>query len=83
VTKKKIYGEVKGPYTQSSIIKRIEALFLDNIGKILTREQIIESAVDPLTGREPENWHQRLWQGKKEVTNGRSTRTCESCCEKC
>lgn len=55
-----IYGEVAGPYTQKSVKKRIEALFLDNVGKILSREQIIESARDPETGRQPENWHQRL-----------------------
>src|SRR5438046_10657929 len=53
-------GVVKGPYTQRSVRRRIEALFLDNIGKILTREQILEAARDPLTGKEPENWHQRL-----------------------
>lgn len=57
---KKIYGKLKGPYNQSSIQKRIEALFLDNVGKILTREQIIKVAINPKTGREPENWHQRL-----------------------
>jgi len=56
----KIFGEVKGPYKQKSIKKRIEALFLDNIGKILTREQILEVAKDVNTGKEPENWHQRL-----------------------
>lgn len=56
----KIYGEVHGPYTQRSVKKRIEALFLDNIGKVLTREQILQVARDPLTGQEPENWHQRL-----------------------
>jgi hypothetical protein len=56
----KIYGEVKGPYTQQSVKKRIEALFLDNIGKVLGREQILEVAQDPMTGKEPENWHQRL-----------------------
>jgi len=54
------YGQVKGPYRQESVRKRIEALFLDNIGKTLTREQIIEAARDPTTGDEPENWHQRL-----------------------
>jgi hypothetical protein len=53
-------GEVKGPYRQDSVKKRVEALFLDNIGKTLTREQIIEAARDPATGKEPENWHQRL-----------------------
>lgn len=56
----KIYGEVKGQYRQKSVKKRIEALFLENVGKILSREQIIEAATDPLTKREPENWHQRL-----------------------
>lgn len=45
----KIYGEVKGPYNQKSIKKRIEALFLDNLGKILMREQIMEAARDPRT----------------------------------
>jgi hypothetical protein len=55
-----IYGEVKGPYAQRTVKKRIEALFLDNIGKVLTREQIIEAATDPATGKAPENWHQRL-----------------------
>ena len=56
----KIYGEVKGLYNQTSIKKRIEALFLDNLGKVLSREQIIEVARDPITQRQPENWHQRL-----------------------
>ena len=56
----KIYGEVKGPYPQQSVKKRIEALFLDNLGKILDREQIQEAARDPTTGKVPENWHQRL-----------------------
>ncbi len=57
---KKIYGEVKGPYLQKSVKKRIEALFLDNIGKVVTREQILAAARDPESGIEPENWHQRL-----------------------
>lgn len=56
----KEYGEIKGPYNQKTIRGRIEALFLDNLGKILTREQIQEVAKDPQTGKEPENWHQRL-----------------------
>lgn len=55
-----VYGEVKGPYTQKTVKKRIEALFLDNVGKVLSREQIIEVATDPITGKAPENWHQRL-----------------------
>ena len=54
------YAVVKGPYTQNSVRARIEAFFLDNIGKVATREQIIEVATDPRTGRQPENWHQRL-----------------------
>lgn len=53
-------GVVKGPYSQSSVKRRIEALFLDNVGKVLTREQILEAARDPVSGKEPENWHQRL-----------------------
>ncbi len=56
----KIYGKVKGLYHQTSIKKRIEALFLDNLGKVLSREQIIEVARDPITQKDPENWHQRL-----------------------
>lgn len=56
----KEYGQIKGPYHQKTIRERIKALFLDNIGKVITREQIIEVAKDPETGTEPENWHQRL-----------------------
>ena len=51
---------VRGPYLQRSIRARIEAFFLDNLGKIVTREQLIEVATDPKTRRVPENWHQRL-----------------------
>ncbi len=51
---------VRGPYLQPSIRARIEAFFLDNLGKIVTREQLLEVATDPETGRIPENWHQRL-----------------------
>ena len=54
------YAEIKGPYLQRSIRGRVEAFFLDNLGKIATREQIIEVSKDPRTGNEPENWHQRL-----------------------
>lgn len=56
----KEYGEVKGPYLQKTIRERIKALFLDNLGKTVTREDILEVAKDPETGRTPENWHQRL-----------------------
>ena len=51
---------IKGPYTQRSVRARIEAFFLDNLGKVATREQLVEVATDPRTGRVPENWHQRL-----------------------
>jgi len=57
---KKIYGKIKKKYSQKSIKQRIEALFLDNIGKVITREQILEVATDPETKKQPENWHQRL-----------------------
>ena len=53
-------AKIKAPYTQRSIQARIEAFFLDNLGKVATREQLIEVATDPVTGRVPENWHQRL-----------------------
>ena len=51
---------IRGPYSQKSIRARIEAFLLDNLGKVATREQLIEVATDPITGRVPENWHQRL-----------------------
>lgn len=51
---------IRVPYTQRSIRARIEAFFLDNLGKVVTREQLIRVATDPETGRTPENWHQRL-----------------------
>ena len=53
-------AQIKGPYTQKTIQKRIEAFFLDNLGKVVTREQLIQVATDPETKRVPENWHQRL-----------------------
>jgi hypothetical protein len=56
----KAYGKVKGQYNQPTVRKRSEALFLDNIGKVMKREMIIRVATDPTTGRQPENWHQRL-----------------------
>ena len=44
----------------SGVRDRIRALFLANIGKVLTRQDIIAASRDPATGVEPENWHQRL-----------------------
>lgn len=63
----KIYGQLTRKYDQKSIKQRIEALFLDNLGKIITREQIIEVATDPGTGKQPENWHQRLSELRTDV----------------
>jgi hypothetical protein len=60
VTETKTYGTFKGPYRQKSVKRRIEALFLANIGKVIDREMILRAAKDPKTKREPENWHQRL-----------------------
>lgn len=53
-------GSLNRIYDQKSIKKRIEAFLLDNVGKIVTREMIVQVSKDPITGREPENWHQRL-----------------------
>ncbi len=53
-------ARIRKKYTQSSIRARIEAFFLDNLGKVATRDQLLQVATDPNTGRVPENWHQRL-----------------------
>lgn len=50
----------EGGYPQKSVRGRILAFFLDNLGKVALREQIQEAARDPVTGKIPENWHQRL-----------------------
>ncbi len=56
----KIYSADKTKYKQKTVSQRIEALFLNNLGKVVTRQQIIAAATDPITKKEPENWHQRL-----------------------
>ncbi|WBU54161.1 hypothetical protein [Paracoccus sp. SCSIO 75233] len=56
----KVYSEDDSEYTQTSVSKRVEALFLNNVGLVVTREQIIKAATNPKTGVQPENWHQRL-----------------------
>jgi hypothetical protein len=56
----KIYSSDNSDYDQESVSARLEALFLNNVGLIVTREQIIAAARNPVTGKEPENWHQRL-----------------------
>lgn len=49
-----------GGYAQRSIRERLRAFFLDNLGHVATNEQLQAVARDPTTGRDPENWHQRL-----------------------
>lgn len=56
----KIYSSDNSKYDQKSVSARLEALFLNNVGLIVTREQVIAAARNPVTGKEPENWHQRL-----------------------
>lgn len=56
----KIYSEDKSSYIQRTVRQRLEALFLANVGLVVTRDQILAAARDPQTGNEPENWHQRL-----------------------
>lgn len=56
----KIYSSDNNTYDQKSVSARLEALFLNNVGLVVTREQIISAARNPVTGKEPENWHQRL-----------------------
>jgi len=51
---------IMGAYPQPIVRMRIEAFFLNNVGKVATREQIMEVATDPKTGRTPKDWHQRL-----------------------
>lgn len=60
ILKYKHLEKINKEYKQTSIRKRIEQLFLDNLGVIVTREQIQEVATNPITGVVPENWHQRL-----------------------
>lgn len=56
----KLYSSDHRLYDQKSVSARLETLFLNNLGLVITREQIIAAARDPVTGKEPENWHQRL-----------------------
>jgi hypothetical protein len=56
----KIYSSDATTYNQGSVRARLEAMFLNNVGLVVTREQILAAARDPVTGKEPENWHQRL-----------------------
>jgi hypothetical protein len=56
----KIYSIDASKYEQKSIGKRLEALFLNNIGLVVRKELILKASRNPDTGSEPENWHQRL-----------------------
>jgi 5-methylcytosine-specific restriction endonuclease McrA len=47
-------------YPQPTIRKRLEAFFLDNIGVIVTTNQLRQVARDPNEDAARENWHQRL-----------------------
>lgn len=60
IPSQKIFSDDKSVYSQKTVRARIEALFLNNLGKVVTREQIQAAATDPVTNRTPENWHQRL-----------------------
>ena len=56
----KIYSSDNSSYDQKTVRQRLEALFLANVGLVVTRDQILAAARDPQTNKEPENWHQRL-----------------------
>lgn len=56
----KTYSTDTTVYGQKTVRQRLEAMFLANVGLVVTRDQILAAARDPKTGKEPENWHQRL-----------------------
>jgi len=45
---------------KNSVKKKIEHLFLSNVNKIVTRDEIQSVVKNEKTGNVPENWHQRL-----------------------
>jgi len=47
-------------YPQTTIRQRLEAFLLDNIGVVVTTDQLRQIARDPKEGILRENWHQRL-----------------------
>ncbi|OCH54108.1 MULTISPECIES: hypothetical protein [Vibrio] len=53
-------GALTTTYNQTSVQKRLEAFFIDNVGKVVTNEMLAQVAKDPTTGEDRENWHQRL-----------------------
>lgn len=60
IPSEKTYSTDEADYDQKTVSARVEALFLNNVGLVVTREQIIKAATNPKTGVQPENWHQRL-----------------------
>ena len=60
IPEQKNYSDDISDYAHKSVRLRIEALFLNNVGLVVTRDQIRNAARDPKTGSDPENWHQRL-----------------------
>ena len=51
------YATIKGPYNQRSARARIEAFFLDNVGLIATKEQVMGVSRNQKTGVLPWHWH--------------------------
>ncbi|MEJ6398506.1 hypothetical protein [Yoonia sp. 208BN28-4] len=60
IPEQKTYSQDTSEYDQKSVRLRIEALFLNNVGLVISRDQIRDAARNPKTGVDPENWHQRL-----------------------
>lgn len=60
IPERKTYSTDRSKYEQKTVRQRLEAMFLANVGLVVTRDQILAAARDPKTGKEPENWHQRL-----------------------
>ena len=48
----------EGPKT--NVKGRIRQFLIENVGRVVTRDQIQDAARNPETGVIPENWHQRL-----------------------
>lgn len=46
--------------SSNNVRGRIRDFLIQNVGKVVTREEIQQAAMNPETGKIPENWHQRL-----------------------
>lgn len=44
----------------STAKSRIKEFLIGNVGRVVTRDEIQQAAKDPVSGKIPENWHQRL-----------------------